>query len=81
MPAIAMKRLDPDRKVISVNGDGDFLMRGQELQYRLPIAIVCETGFFGTIRTHRERDCRVVATDLQGTDFRGPMREPSAVSA
>jgi acetolactate synthase I/II/III large subunit len=77
MPAaIAMKRLYPDRKVISVNGDGDFLMSGQEfaiaVQYRLPIiVIVCDNGMYGTIRMHQERDFpgRVVATDLQNPDF------------
>ena len=45
MPAaIAMQRLHPQRLVLSVNGDGDFLMSGQEfaiaVQYRLPIIVV-----------------------------------------
>ena len=89
MPAaIAMKRLYPDRKVISVNGDGDFLMSGQEfaiaVQYRLPIVvIVCDNGMYGTIRMHQERDYpgRVVATDPQNQRISALMRELSAVSA
>jgi acetolactate synthase I/II/III large subunit len=32
--AVAMKRLFPERKVISVNGDGDFLMNGQRFAVR-----------------------------------------------
>ena len=59
--AVAMKRLYPERTVISVNGDGDFLMNGQEfataVQYELPIVvIVCDNGIYGTIRMHQERE-------------------------
>ena len=71
-----MKRLYPDRVVLSVNGDGDFLMNGQEfataVQYELPIVvIVCDNGIYGTIRMHQEREypSRVVATDLKNPDF------------
>jgi hypothetical protein len=36
--AVAMKRIFPDRTVVAINGDGDFLMNGQEfataVQYR-----------------------------------------------
>ena len=54
--AVAMQRLYPDRTIISVNGDGDFLMNGQEfataVQYALPIiVIVCDNGSYGTIRS------------------------------
>jgi acetolactate synthase-1/2/3 large subunit len=77
MPAaIAMQRLYPDRLVLSVNGDGDFLMSGQEfaiaVQYRLPIiVIVCDNGMYGTIRMHQEREFpgRVSATELHNPDF------------
>ena len=77
MPAaVAMKRLYPDRTVISLNGDGDFLMNGQEfataVQYDLPIVvIVCDNGIYGTIRMHQEREYpgRVFATDLHNPDF------------
>jgi acetolactate synthase-1/2/3 large subunit len=74
--AVAMKRLYPDRTVLSVNGDGDFLMNGQEfataVQYGLPIiAIICDNGIYGTIRMHQEREYpgRVSATTLQNPDF------------
>jgi acetolactate synthase I/II/III large subunit len=77
MPAaIAMQRLHPKRLVLSVNGDGDFLMSGQEfaiaVQYRLPIiVIVCDNGMYGTIRMHQEREFpgRVSATELHNPDF------------
>jgi acetolactate synthase I/II/III large subunit len=74
--AVAMKRVFPERTVISVNGDGDFLMNGQEfataVQYELPIiVIVCDNGSYGTIRMHQERfyPTRVIATDLRNPDF------------
>jgi acetolactate synthase-1/2/3 large subunit len=74
--AVAMKRLYPRRTVISVNGDGDFLMNGQEfataVHYRLPIiVIVCDNGIYGTIRMHQEREYpgRVSSTGLTNPDF------------
>ena len=74
--AVAMKRLYPDRPVISINGDGDFLMNGQEfaiaVQYKLPIVvIIADNGIYGTIRMHQEREHpgRVEATDLVNPDF------------
>jgi acetolactate synthase-1/2/3 large subunit len=74
--AVAMKRLYPARRVISINGDGDFLMNGQEfataVQYGLPIiAMVFDNASYGTIRMHQERDYpgRVSATDLVNPDF------------
>src|SRR5262249_51776416 len=77
MPAaVAIKRLHPHRTVISVNGDGDFLMNGQEfataVQYDLPIiVIICDNGLYGTIRMHQEREYpgRVCATVLKNPDF------------
>src|SRR6266536_6613781 len=74
--AIGMKRLAPERMVIAVAGDGDFLMTGQELatavQYELAvIVIVVDNGMYGTIRMHQERHYpgRVVATGLKNPDF------------
>ena len=74
--AVAMKRLYPDRQVVCIAGDGDFLMSGQELatamQYGLPIIIiVADNGMYGTIRMHQERDYpgRIVATELKNPDF------------
>jgi acetolactate synthase-1/2/3 large subunit len=74
--AVAMKRLHPERQVICIAGDGDFLMNGQEfataVQYGLPfITIVFDNGMYGTIRMHQERDYpgRISATDLRNPDF------------
>jgi acetolactate synthase-1/2/3 large subunit len=74
--AVAMKRLYPERPVVCVAGDGDFLMNGQEfataVQYGLPIVVViADNGIYGTIRMHQEREYpgRVVATDLRNPDF------------
>jgi acetolactate synthase-1/2/3 large subunit len=74
--AVAMKRLHPARTVISLNGDGDFLMNGQEfataVMYDLPIVvIICDNGIYGTIRMHQEREYpgRVSGTSLRNPDF------------
>jgi len=74
--AVAMQRLHPDRLVVSINGDGDFLMNGQEfaiaVQYRLPIVVlIFDNGVYGTIRMHQEREFpgRRIATDLVNPDF------------
>jgi acetolactate synthase-1/2/3 large subunit len=74
--AVAMKRLYPERQVICVAGDGDFLMNGQEfataVQYDLPFTtIIFDNGMYGTIRMHQERDYpgRISATDLRNPDF------------
>jgi acetolactate synthase-1/2/3 large subunit len=74
--AVAMKAIHPERSVVAINGDGDFLMNGQELatafQYKLPIiAVVLDNSTFGTIRMHQEREYpgRVSATSLVNPDF------------
>ncbi|MFA6264735.1 MAG: thiamine pyrophosphate-dependent enzyme, partial [Pseudolabrys sp.] len=74
--ALAMKTLYPDRRVICVAGDGDFMMTGQDFataaQYQLPIiTVLWDNGTFGTIRMHQEREYpgRVVGTDLKNPDF------------
>jgi acetolactate synthase I/II/III large subunit len=74
--AVAMQRLYPERTVVCLNGDGDFLMNGQEfataIMYKLPIVvIIADNGSYGTIRMHQERDYpgRVSATDLANPDF------------
>jgi len=74
--AIAMKQLYPERTVVCVAGDGDFLMNGQELatavQYQVPVIIlVADNGMYGTIRMHQEREYpgRIVATALKNPDF------------
>ena len=74
--AVAAKALHPDRDVVCVAGDGDFLMTGQELatavQEDLPVVVlVVDNGMYGTIRMHQERHFpgRVTATDLVNPDF------------
>ncbi|HUZ32852.1 MAG TPA: thiamine pyrophosphate-binding protein [Xanthobacteraceae bacterium] len=74
--AVAMKRLYPERPVICVAGDGDFLMNGQEfataVQYGLPLVVlIADNGLYGTIRMHQEREYpgRISATDLRNPDF------------
>jgi acetolactate synthase-1/2/3 large subunit len=74
--AVAMKLLHPERKVVSINGDGDFLMNGQEfataVQYKLPIVVlIFDNSLYGTIRMHQEREYpgRVIATELVNPDF------------
>jgi acetolactate synthase-1/2/3 large subunit len=74
--AIAAKAVHRDRMVVSFNGDGCFLMYGQELatavQYDLPVIfLVLNNGMYGTIRMHQERRYpgRVVGTDLRNPDF------------
>jgi len=74
--AIAAKALHPDRPVVCLAGDGDFLMTGQELatavQEQLGVVVlVVDNGMYGTIRMHQERRYpgRVVGTDLVNPDF------------
>ena len=74
--AVAMKRLYPERAIVCVAGDGDFLMNGQEfataVQYELPFTIiVADNGLYGTIRMHQEREYpgRISATALRNPDF------------
>jgi len=74
--AVAAKLLHPDRDVVAIAGDGDFLMTGQELatavQHDAPIVVlVVNNGMFGTIRMHQERHYpgRVSGTDLVNPDF------------
>ena len=69
--AVAAKLAWPDRVVVSFNGDGCFMMNGQELatavQYGAKaIFIVVNNGMYGTIRMHQERNYpgRVSGTEL-----------------
>jgi acetolactate synthase-1/2/3 large subunit len=73
---VAAKLVHPERPVVSINGDGDFLMNGQELataaQYGLKIVfMVLNNGMYGTIRMHQEREYpgRVSGTELKNPDF------------
>ena len=79
--AVAASLLYPDRTVINLAGDGDFLMTGQELATATGygagtgigklIVIVIDNGSYGTIRMHQEREYpgRVSGSDLFNPDF------------
>ncbi len=74
--AIAAKLAFPEREVVCVAGDGDFLMTGQELatavQYGAGVVfLIVDNGSYGTIRMHQEREHpgRVIATSLRNPDF------------
>ena len=74
--AVAAKAVHADRIVVSFNGDGCYLMNGQELatavQYGLAVIfVVIDNGMYGTIRMHQERNypARVSGTDLVNPDF------------
>ncbi|HZM34697.1 MAG TPA: thiamine pyrophosphate-binding protein [Burkholderiales bacterium] len=74
--AVAAKLAHPERPVLAVCGDGDFLMNGQELatavQYGAAfVALVVNNGLYGTIRMHQEREYpgRVYGTSLRNPDF------------
>ena len=74
--AIAAKAVHPERPVISWNGDGCFMMNGQELatavQHGLAVVfVVVNNGMYGTIRMHQERHypARTIGTDLVNPDF------------
>jgi acetolactate synthase-1/2/3 large subunit len=74
--AVGIKRLYPERPVVCIAGDGDFLMNGQEfataVQYGLPLVVViADNGIYGTIRMHQEREYpgRISATELHNPDF------------
>jgi acetolactate synthase I/II/III large subunit len=74
--AVAAALRFPDRFVVAVAGDGDFLMNAQELataaQYGCNLLVlVIDNRSYGTIRMHQERTYpgRVAATDLANPDF------------
>jgi acetolactate synthase-1/2/3 large subunit len=74
--AIAAKLLHPERVVVSWNGDGCFLMNGQELATAVQcgaavVFVVIDNGMYGTIRMHQERHYpgRVVGSGLANPDF------------
>jgi len=74
--AVAAKRAHPDRPVVCIAGDGDFLMTGQEfatcVHHGIPVVVViADNGMYGTIRMHQEREYpgRMSATALTNPDF------------
>jgi acetolactate synthase-1/2/3 large subunit len=76
LPAAVGAALRLRRPVVTVVGDGGFLMTGGELatlaSRGLPvIVLLSDNGSYGTIRLHQEREYpgRVIATDLSNPDF------------
>ncbi len=74
--AIAASLEYPGRRIVTIAGDGEFLMNGQELataaQYgATPLIIVMDNQEYGTIRTHQERHYpdRVSGTQLKNPEF------------
>ena len=73
---IAAKILYPDRDIVIVAGDGDFLMSGNELitaaRYKANvIVVVVDNGQYGTIRMHQAHNFpgRQSGTVLSNPDF------------
>nr|WP_093133198.1 thiamine pyrophosphate-dependent enzyme [Salinibacillus kushneri] len=79
MPAaLGAKLAHPDRTVISLSGDGGFMMTMQEIEtavrYQIPIiALVFNNQMYGTIRMHQEihHPERVMGTSLTDVNFAG----------
>jgi acetolactate synthase-1/2/3 large subunit len=74
--AVGAKIVYPDRMVVSMVGDGGFLMTGQEIATAFhhgvaPIVLVFNNQMYGTIRMHQERAYpgRVSGTALTNPDF------------
>jgi len=66
----------PDKRVLSINGDGGFMYTAAELAtavlHNIPIvAIVFADGYYGNVRRMQEElwDNRVIATELKNPDF------------
>jgi acetolactate synthase-1/2/3 large subunit len=74
--AVGAKITFPDRMVVSMVGDGGFMMTGQEIATAFhhgvaPIVLVFNNQMYGTIRMHQERayPWRVSGTALTNPDF------------
>jgi acetolactate synthase-1/2/3 large subunit len=73
--AIAAKLVHPDRKVVSVNGDGGFLMNCQELETAVRIGtpfvnVIWENGQYGSIVWKQDKKFgRHFGTDFTNPDF------------
>ena len=75
--AVGAALLQPQRWVVNIAGDGDFLMNGQELatatgyNAKKLLSVVVDNGTYGTIRMHQEREypSRVSGSDLYNPDF------------
>jgi acetolactate synthase-1/2/3 large subunit len=71
--AMTAKQLNPDKKVVSVNGDGGFLMNSQELETAVRlnldlVVIILNDSAYGMIKWKQEG----VGFDNFGLDFNNP---------
>jgi len=76
VPAGIAANLVTGRVALTMAGDGDFLMNGQELATAVQfggksIIVLLNNGMYGTIRMHQERDYprHVSGTELRNPDF------------
>ncbi|MEQ1639590.1 MAG: thiamine pyrophosphate-binding protein [Novosphingobium sp.] len=74
--AVAAALRHPERTVVALAGDGDFLMNGQELATAVQhgcnlLVVLVDNSAYGTIRMHQEREfpTRVSGTTLHNPDF------------
>jgi acetolactate synthase-1/2/3 large subunit len=73
--AVAAKLAEPEREVVAVSGDGDFLMTGQEIETAVRCGahikvVVLRNGMHGTIAMHQARAFgRVAATEIGEVDL------------
>lgn len=74
--AVAAALRFPERAVVALAGDGDFLMNGQELATAVQhdadlIVLLVDNAAYGTIRMHQEREypARLSGTTLRNPDF------------
>jgi acetolactate synthase-1/2/3 large subunit len=74
--ALAACLRHPDRLVVTVTGDGEFMMNGSELATArqhgaAPLVVLMDNGQYGTIRAHQEKwyPGRVSGTQLTNPDF------------
>jgi acetolactate synthase-1/2/3 large subunit len=74
--ALGVQVGQPDRKVVSVNGDGGFMFNVQELstmkRHNIPlVAVVFSDGAFGNVKRIQQNSfgSRTIASDLLNPDF------------
>ena len=74
--ALGAKVGNPDRKVLSISGDGGFMFTVQELSTAVAhkigvVSIVFSDGFFGNVKYIQKKDFggRHIAVDLHNPDF------------
>ncbi|WP_245569422.1 thiamine pyrophosphate-dependent enzyme [Agrococcus lahaulensis] len=86
--AVAASLVDPKREVVSIAGDGCFLMNGQEVATAIGygarfIAIIVDNGVYATIREHQETHYpeRPSGTHLTNPDFAALARSFGAFGA